>query len=91
VFGAFAMKYYKNHQDKAYIAQVYFNRFIKPMFFESVPLTVHKNGVRKYAWHGLQDKYAFYTHKIISHCIPTHKGHEAGFAACNRGSMKCPA
>jgi hypothetical protein len=89
--GALAMKYYKKQKYTAYFAQFFFNRCIKPLFFASLTSTVHKHGIWKCAGRGIQDKYAFYTHKIISHCNPSINKHEALFTACNGGSVKCPA
>ena len=68
--------------------QFFFNRCINPMFFDSLTSTVHKHGDWRCA---VQDKYAFYTHKIISHCNPLINNHAAIFTACNGGSVKCPA
>ena len=57
------MKYYKNHKDKICFDNNYFNKGIKPLFFEFTSSTVHKNGVWKRGVSVFGEINTFYSHK----------------------------
>ncbi len=56
------MKNNKKHEVKIYFDDNYFNKSIKPLFFRTAWLTVHKNGLGKHGWRVFRGKNAFCAH-----------------------------
>jgi hypothetical protein len=73
------MKKHKKQVLKIYFDDNYFNKSIKPLFFEIARLTVHKNGHGEMVRRGFRRNDAFYRHK--------NPGSDTRVGA---GRLKCP-
>lgn len=73
------MKNYKKQIDVIYCDDNYFNKTIKPLFFETMRLTVDKNGPGKPALRLIRGNNAFYAHENLN-----------ADARTGKGSLSCP-
>jgi hypothetical protein len=73
------MKKHKNQKHKIYFDDNYFNKSIKPLFFEIARLTVHKNGHGEHVRRGFRRNDAFCRHK-----------NPGSGTSVGAGGLKCP-